>query len=105
MSVTAKGYIDADGHVRDGEQQYRKYLESPYDKRLRIFSGLDSFDRQMFGTLGGPRELDAQGWLDILDQGGVETTVLYPTGGLSVGFINEPDYAVAFCRAYNNYMT
>ena len=105
MSSTAKGYIDADGHVRDGDQQYRKYLEAPYHKRQSIMVGGDSFDRQMFGTLGGPRELDAQGWLDILDEGGVETTVLYPTGGLSVGFINEPDFAVAFCRAYNNYIT
>ena len=35
----------------------------------------------------------------------METTVLYPTIGLGVGFLNDPDYAAAFCRAYNNYVS
>ena len=97
--MASKGYVDADGHVRDNT--IRKYLAEPYNKRLVIApGGGDSFDRQMFGTLG-ENEVDAGRWLEVLDQGGLETTVLYPTAGLSVGFLHEPEFAVAFCRAYN----
>ena len=99
------GTIDADGHIRDTEQHYRQYLETPYNKRGPVGVGLDAFDRAMFGTLGGPNSVDAQNWIDILDKAGMETTVLYPTIGLGVGFINDPDYAAAFCRAYNNYVS
>ena len=99
------GTIDADGHIRDTEQHYRQYLEAPYNKRGPVGVGLDAFDRAMFGTLGGPTSVDAQNWIDVLDKAGMETTVLYPTIGLGVGFINDPDYAAAFCRAYNNYVS
>lgn len=103
--MNSKGYVDADGHVRDNEQHYRKYLAEPYNRRLIVSGGPgDGFDRSLQGTLGYPREIDAQAWLDALDRGGVETTVLYPTGGLTVGFIAEPDFAVAFCHAYNNFL-
>ena len=98
------GTIDADGHIRDTEQHYREYLEAPYNKRGPVGVGLDAFDRAMFGSLGGPTSVDAQNWIDILDKAGMETTVLYPTIGLGVGFLNDPDYAAAFCRAYNNYV-
>ena len=99
------GLVDADGHIRDTEQYYRQYMESPYDKRGPVGVGLDAFDRAMFGTLGGPAYIDAQNWIDMLDQSGMETTVLFPTIGLGVGFLNDPDYATAFCRAYNNYVS
>ena len=34
----------------------------------------------------------------------METTILYPTGGLAIGWVREPDFAVAICRAYNNFV-
>lgn len=100
-----KGYVDADGHVRDTDQHYRQYIEAPYDRRMVMVAqgGGDGFDRYLFGTLG-LLQVNAQDWLAALDAGGVETTILYPTAGLSVGFLKEPDYAVAFCRAYNNFL-
>jgi hypothetical protein len=101
-----KGYIDADGHVRDNDASYRKYMEAPYNQRLVMVAagGGDGFDRALLGTLGR-QGVNANDWLEALDDGGVETTVLYPTAGLNVGFIKEADYAVAFCRAYNNYLS
>ena len=106
MAHSGKGYVDADGHVRDLERHYQQYIEEPYNRRpLAVAGALDTFDRQIFGTLGGPQDLDAKGWLDILDKGGMETTVLYPTSGLAAPFIQEPDFAVAFCRAYNNFVS
>ena len=104
--MSTKGYVDADGHVRDRDRHYRRYLEEPYNRRLAVSGGPgDTFDRPMFETLGGPEDVTAAIWLSMLDQGGVESTVLYPTTGLTVGFIQEPDFAVAFCRAYNSYLS
>ena len=104
--MSTKGYVDADGHVRDRDRHYRRYLEEPYSRRLAVSGGPgDTFDRPMFETLGGPEDVTAAIWLSMLDQGGVESTVLYPTTGLTVGFIQEPDFAVAFCRAYNSYLS
>ena len=39
--------------------------------------------------------------LRALDEGGVETTVLYPTLGLFASFLRDRAWAVALCRAYN----
>ncbi len=99
------GVIDADGHVRDSEEQIRQYLEAPYDKRERLGGGSrDGYDNTVGGTLG-TREVDVNIWLDALDSGGLETAVLYPTGGLGSGFLSEPDFAVARSRAYNNFLS
>ena len=35
----------------------------------------------------------------------METAVLYPTAGLGIGWVREPDFAVALCRAYNNFLS
>ncbi len=99
-----KGYIDADGHVFDGGA-YRRYIEPPYDKRQGFTVSGDSFDRGMNGAIDQFMDTTAEVWLEVLDRGGLDCTVLFPTSGLSVGFIREPDFAAAFCRAYNNYMS
>jgi predicted TIM-barrel fold metal-dependent hydrolase len=109
--MPTKGYIDADGHVIDSDQMYRDYLEEPYRRRGPVTPHIgDGFDRFLYGRLGqqgrggGPGRPNAQDWLDALDRGEVDATVLYPTTALAVGFITEPDFAVAFCRAYNNWL-
>jgi predicted TIM-barrel fold metal-dependent hydrolase len=33
----------------------------------------------------------------------MECAVLYPTAGLSIGWVREPAFAVALCRAYNDF--
>src|SRR5437773_12525141 len=45
-----------------------------------------------------------KGWVDFLDDVGIEWTVLYPTVGLSYGKIVSLDYAVALSRAYNDWL-
>ena len=105
MASSGLGAIDADGHVRDDEEQIRAYIEPPYDRRARLGGGpRDGYDNTLGGTLG-TRPVDAKVWLNAMDRGGLDTAVLYPTGGLSLGFIREQDFAVARCRAYNNYLS
>jgi predicted TIM-barrel fold metal-dependent hydrolase len=99
------GVIDADGHVRDDDKWISKYIEAPYDERPRHVSGArDGFDNTRGGRLG-TRVVDVNTWLDALDRGGIDTTVLYPTGSLGLGWLAEPDYAVARARAYNNFLS
>ena len=47
----------------------------------------------------GPKE-----WLQFLDDAEIETTVLYPTSGLCLGNTTNRDWAVAQCKAYNNWL-
>lgn len=95
--------IDADGHVTETSEQVAKYLEEPYRRRPLTFQFYpwDGWDRRMLGRLGD-WAADAATWLKALDQGGVETAVLYPTLGLFMSFLKDREWAVALCRAYNS---
>jgi hypothetical protein len=53
MAAHSGGHIDADGHVRDSDRNYRAYLDEPYKSRTgNLFSRGENFDRRMNGTLG-----------------------------------------------------
>ena len=41
---------------------------------------------------------------NFLDDVGIDWTVVYPTAGLAVGRIIAEDWAIAACRAYNNWL-
>ncbi|HEY6365330.1 MAG TPA: amidohydrolase family protein, partial [Candidatus Binatia bacterium] len=94
--------IDADGHITEEDGQLKQYMEARYRDRAATLTPRDSWDRSLSGTLG-TRAKDAKSWLDAMDKGGVSTAVLYPTNGLSVGWIREPDVAVAYSQAWNNF--
>jgi uncharacterized protein len=94
--------IDADGHITEEDGQLKKYMPEKYVKRVATLTPRDSWDRSLSGRLG-TRAGNAKSWLDAMDKGGVSTAVLYPTNGLSVGWIREPDVAVQYCRAWNDF--
>jgi predicted TIM-barrel fold metal-dependent hydrolase len=94
--------IDADGHLTETEAQMREYMEAPYCNRRASIYPSDNWDRSLAGKLGGARAPDARSWLDAMDRGGLSTAVLFPTGGLGLGWLREPDLAVAAAKAYNN---
>ena len=94
--------IDADGHITEEDSQLKKYMEAKYRDRAATLTPRDSWDRSLSGKLG-TRAKDAKSWLDAMDKGRVSTAVLYPTNGLSVGWIREPDVAVQYSRAWNDF--
>jgi predicted TIM-barrel fold metal-dependent hydrolase len=47
---------------------------------------------------------DPASWEFFLDAVQIQRTVLYPTLGLTVGRIRDHDYAIALCRAYNDWL-
>jgi predicted TIM-barrel fold metal-dependent hydrolase len=103
--------IDGDGHLIEDDDGIRRHLAEPYRSRARriLFPPLDHMhgantvetppDRDNRKKNPGPDE-----WLQFLDDTGIEWTVLYPTQALAYGKIVSPDYAVAICRAYNDWV-
>ena len=76
--------IDADGHITETTEQLRPYLEGSYGERgawagRRSYYPEDGWDRSLGGKLGSSVN-DAKSWLRIMDEGGLESTILYPTG-------------------------
>jgi predicted TIM-barrel fold metal-dependent hydrolase len=99
--------IDADGHVNDRPcmDEISKYM--PAGNRTQVFPSFDHIHfhfleggekRSRTGTVG-PRE-----WIDFLDETEIAWTAVYPTAGLAVGRIIAEDWAIAACRAYNNWL-
>jgi predicted TIM-barrel fold metal-dependent hydrolase len=43
-------------------------------------------------------------WLEYLEKTGLEFTVLYPTAALAHGYVINPEWAVVYARAWNNYV-
>src|SRR5438105_10128418 len=44
-------------------------------------------------------------WQRFMTDVGIETSVLYPTYGLSIGVVTSRDWAVALCKAYNDWLS
>jgi predicted TIM-barrel fold metal-dependent hydrolase len=105
--------VDTDGHIFEKDQDIFDYMEVPYRGRkemlaLPFFPTLDGFQR-MARRVGDGRPYvigpdDPKSWLDVLDREGIDQTVIFPTAGLAVGFIQDPEWAVVVCRAYNSMM-
>lgn len=103
--------LDADGHVIERDRDLFEYLDPPYAKAPTVlgypfFPTLDGYNRGAFLARMGLYEsydITAQVWIDALDKAGLESTVLYPTSGLSVASIQDPAWAVAVTRAYNSW--
>lgn len=97
--------IDADGHVRDSDEDIRRFLLPPFNERPRLSGGSprDGFDNTLGNRLG-TREVDAAVWLDALERGRLDSAVLFPTGSLGAGWIREPGFAQARATAYNNWL-
>ena len=94
--------IDADGHAVDAEPMYRERLPERYRKRNFIHPS-DGFDRNQNGTISKRPETPAQNLADN-DREGIDLQVIYPTGGLFLSRVREPDYAIALCRTYNDWL-
>ncbi len=104
-TTTATLCIDADGHVRDTDEDVRPYVSPPYNERPRLSGGVarDGFDNTLGNRLG-TREVDVSVWLDALERGGLSASVLYPTGSLACGWLREPGFAAARASAYNDWL-
>src|SRR5437773_2134041 len=108
----SRGYVDADGHVMENLDELFDYLPLPFDRnvqRARLpLPSLDHFHTPADGTPNTPGTFDPsigpEEWLQFLDRTGTDSTVLFPTTGLSYGNVAYPQWAAAYAQAYNDYM-
>lgn len=95
--------IDADGHVRDRDDDIRKFMAEPYCRRRGGLLPNDVWDSSMYGKLGMDVP-DVPSRLRDMDTEGIDISVLFPTRGFGVTLLPEVDYAAAFCRGYNDWV-
>lgn len=119
--------IDIDGHVREADDLWERYLEPPFHASApriqRVPNGQSLFllegdryhrkpDETPFETRrdGAPanpnreRAMDPVGRLKDMDSEGIECSMLFPSAGLYLPSVEKEPYAVALCRAYNNWL-
>lgn len=109
--VNGQTILDADGHVIERDAELFEYLTAPYAGNDTVlghpfFPTPDGYQRgAIMSRLGIHKKytINASTWIAFLDQVGIERTVLYPTAGLTCGFIQDPEWAVAVTRAYNDW--
>jgi predicted TIM-barrel fold metal-dependent hydrolase len=96
--------IDADGHIVEKAADVRRYLPEPYSKRTGGLLPSDGMDTNMGGSLGGMEDNDLATRLKDMDTEGIDISVLFPTSSFAVNSLVERDYAVAYARAYNDFI-
>ena len=97
--------IDADGHIVEKDVDIRKYLPEPYAKRGGPLLPSDGLDTGMGGRVGGMEGNDIPTRLKDMDKEGIDVSVLFPTSSFAVAGFMERDYAVAYARAYNDFIS
>ena len=100
--------VDGDGHIFEDSQAMARFLPADYRVQRvpdRWFPPLDQFHAFIGETPPGSfRQVGPDGWIEFLDDVGIDATVLYPTGGLAYGKVFHLDWAIALARAYNDWL-
>lgn len=105
--------IDGDGHIRERDSEICQYLDEPYKSspntlNYPFFPTLDGFQRGAYSARFSDKRkegiIDAHAWTRLADEVNLEYAVVYPTAGLGVGMIQDPEWAIAVCRGYNNWI-
>ena len=119
--------IDIDGHVREADDLWQRYLEEPFRARApkieKVANGQLLFllegkrhhrrpDESPFrvkeddSPVNEHRELatDPRERLRDMDRDGIERGLLFPSAALYLPSVEEEAYAAALCRAYNNWL-
>ena len=105
--------IDGDGHIMEDNAGIIAHMQGTYReiaaRKGVCFPPLDHLHSGRAVETPPQRDqrppVGPQGWLEFLDDVGIDWTVMYPTLALSYGKIVSRDYAVAVCKAYNDWLT
>ena len=122
MAQNGLAIMDSDGHLIESATELPSYC----DDKIRFVAsgglpaqrgpfptldGIHNYFRGVDGRMGGPRQTaseertgSGEDWAEFLNKTGIEKTVIFPTEGLAVGFIQSNEYANYLCRGYNDYV-
>src|SRR5437773_467282 len=101
LGLDAIGIVDADGHVLEDFDEILKILPEAYSAtsflqkdHARIFPGSGApISALGIAPEGSVERSGPEGWASFLDQLSVQAAVIYPTYGLSVGWLWDPNLA------------
>ena len=104
--------VDSDGHIFEDEKAILGLMPTAYRKE-----GTNVFTRSLFPPIdhlhsanllrlppGSFPNVGPEGWLEFLEDVGIQTTILYPTRGLAYGKVVNRDFAIDVARAYNDWL-
>src|SRR4051794_10021403 len=112
--MATRRIIDGDGHIFEDLPEIAKHIPDHYRSNwrfsaARMFPPLDHLhtnqDQLLPGAFGAGKPVGPKEWVAFMADVGIESTVLYPTNGLSIGKVVDYDWAISLCRAYNNWLS
>ena len=110
-SVDLETIIDADGHLFEDPEGISALMPPGYRERGpfelgRLFPPLDHLHSASLIQLppGSFERSGTEGWKRFMGTAGISASVLYPTSALAYGKIVSIDWAIAVCRAYNEWV-
>ena len=113
-TIDLERVIDGDGHIMEDRQGIAELMPPYYGipgalSLQALFPPIDHLHSGHFTTtigreVRGNTNVGPEEWFEFLDDVGIDTTVLYPSAGLGYGKVVNEDYAIAVCRAYNDWM-
>ena len=103
--------IDADGHIREVENDVFEYLPEHYKQRREAVLYFPLLPHHGWHRQAGRRGMGSsflipslQDWQKALDQGNIEAAVVYPTRFMHIGQVGMVEFAIDLSRAYNDYL-
>ena len=103
--------IDGDGHVMEDIEGIvmrmpEAYRPGPNQGIRDPFPSIDHLHSANRHTTppGSFARIGVDGWIDFLQDVGVDKTILYTTRGLTVGKVVSKDWAIEVTKAYNTWM-
>ena len=103
--------VDSDGHVMEDIEAIARRMPEAYwggfNRLIRNpFPPLDHLHAANQHTLPDKAftPLGIEGWLEFMEDVGIDRAVLYTTQGLSYGKIVSRDWAIELARAYNDWV-
>jgi predicted TIM-barrel fold metal-dependent hydrolase len=115
LNIDELGIFDGDGHVMEETAGIIALLPDGYSDTISLKGIADNVGGLFPGSppsgvvLARPPEGSSErsgpeGWATFMDDLKIQSAVLYPTVGLSHGFIVDLDMAIATARAYNDWL-
>jgi len=96
--------IDADGHIIETDEELSPYLPTPYAGSRSLTALFPTLDGWQRGARKPEPIKGIKRWQTFFAASGVSGSVLYPTVGLSIGLVKDPNWAIVLARGYNNYL-